>query len=105
MSRERLLVARAKARSWDVSGPHFAGWRIYHLKGFRWIRTGGKRLSRVVSLGQVTQRSNDGGKICKAWQQEGAFLTWLPGDSADQKKPSMIRPAFREDVMLIGNVA
>ena len=22
-----------QARKWDVGGPHFAGWEIYHLKG------------------------------------------------------------------------
>jgi hypothetical protein len=42
MSGVRVLVGTRKGRSsslrrgrekWDVSGPHFAGWEIYHLKG------------------------------------------------------------------------
>ncbi len=43
MSKVRVLVGTKKgafvltsdgARAqWDVNGPHFAGWEIYHLKG------------------------------------------------------------------------
>ena len=43
MSRVRLLVGTRKGafvitsdgarEHWDVSGPHFGGWEIYHLKG------------------------------------------------------------------------
>ena len=28
-----LLASDGKRDKWDVSGPHFAGWEIYHLKG------------------------------------------------------------------------
>ena len=28
-----VLTSDAKREKWDVSGPHFAGWEIYHLKG------------------------------------------------------------------------
>ena len=28
-----ILTADGKREKWDVSGPHFAGWEIYHLKG------------------------------------------------------------------------
>jgi len=28
-----VLTADAKRQSWDVAGPHFGGWEIYHLKG------------------------------------------------------------------------
>src|SRR5690606_3570877 len=28
-----ILIADGKRRSWDISGPHFAGWELYHLKG------------------------------------------------------------------------
>jgi len=32
-----ILTSDEKREKWDVSGPHFAGWEIYHLKvhGFR----------------------------------------------------------------------
>jgi len=43
MSKVRVLVGTRKGAfvltsdgrrdQWDVSGPHFAGWEIYHLKG------------------------------------------------------------------------
>ena len=26
-----VLTADGKRKSWDVSGPHFAGWELYHL--------------------------------------------------------------------------
>ena len=28
-----VLSADGKREHWDVSGPHFGGWEIYHLKG------------------------------------------------------------------------
>jgi len=28
-----VLTADAKRKQWDISGPYFAGWEIYHLKG------------------------------------------------------------------------
>ena len=56
----------ASASSWDVSGPHFGGWEIYHLKGSsvdpnRHLRVAVERLD-----GQIIQRSNDGGKTWEA---------------------------------------
>jgi hypothetical protein len=43
MSRVRLLVGTRKGAfvlisdgkrdKWEISGPHFAGWEIYHIKG------------------------------------------------------------------------
>src|SRR5271170_1352028 len=28
-----ILTSDGKRENWDVSGPHFAGWEMYHLKG------------------------------------------------------------------------
>src|ERR1035438_130193 len=28
-----ILTADGKRQNWEVSGPHFAGWELYHLKG------------------------------------------------------------------------
>ena len=28
-----ILTSDGKREEWEVSGPHFAGWEIYHLKG------------------------------------------------------------------------
>jgi photosystem II stability/assembly factor-like uncharacterized protein len=57
-----VLTADGKRERWDVSGPHFAGWEIYHVKG---SPVDPNRLYASQSsswYGQVIQRSNDGGK-------------------------------------------
>ena len=72
MSRVRVLVGTRKGafiltsdgtrERWDVTGPHFGGWEIYHLKG---SPADPDRLYASQSsgwFGQVIQRSNDGGK-------------------------------------------
>ncbi len=28
-----ILASNGKRQRWEVSGPHFSGWEIYHLKG------------------------------------------------------------------------
>ena len=28
-----VLTADGSRTSWDVSGPHFSGWEVYHVKG------------------------------------------------------------------------
>ena len=28
-----VLTADGKRKQWSVSGPHFPGWEVYHLKG------------------------------------------------------------------------
>ena len=63
-----VLTADAKRDRWDVSGPHFGGWEIYHLKG---SPADPNRLyaSQCSSwFGQMIQRSNDGGKT---WEPVG----------------------------------
>ncbi|HEY3837744.1 MAG TPA: sialidase family protein [Bryobacteraceae bacterium] len=57
-----VLESDGKREKWEVSGPHFAGWEIYHLKG---SPVNPDRLYASQSTGwhgQVMQRSNDGGK-------------------------------------------
>ena len=57
-----ILAADGKREKWDVSGPHFAGWEIYHVKG---SPADPNRLYASQSsgwFGQVIQRSDDGGK-------------------------------------------
>jgi photosystem II stability/assembly factor-like uncharacterized protein len=63
-----LLTSDGKRKRWDVSGPHFAGWEIYHLKG---SPADPNRLYASQTsgwFGQIIQRSDDGGKT---WQQPG----------------------------------
>jgi photosystem II stability/assembly factor-like uncharacterized protein len=78
MSRVRVLVGTKKGafiltsdgrrEKWEVSGPHFAGWEIYHVKG---SPADPNRIYASQSsswFGQIIQRSGDGGKT---WEQPG----------------------------------
>src|SRR2546428_623414 len=70
-----VLTADGKHKQWDVSGPHFAGWEIYHLKG---SLADPNRLYASQSsgwFGQVIQRSCDGGKT---WETPGGVLEKTP---------------------------
>ena len=78
MSRVRLLVGTRKGafiltsdgkrKQWDVNGPHFAGWEMYHLKGSP-ADPNRMYASQTSSwFGQIIQRSDDGGKT---WYQPG----------------------------------
>jgi len=79
MSKVRVLVgtrkgafvmeADGKRQKWDISGPHFPGWEMYHVKG---SPADPNRLYASQSsgwFGQLVQRSDDGGK------------TWEPVDN------------------------
>jgi hypothetical protein len=60
-----ILTGDGKRDKWDVSGPLFGGWEIYHLKG---SAADPNRLfaSQTSSwFGQIIQRSDDGGKTWK----------------------------------------
>jgi len=85
MSGVRLLVGTVKGafvlesdgtrKRWKVSGPHFAGWEIYHMKG---SPADPNRVYCSQSsgwFGQVIQRSNDGGK---KWEAPGGGVTKSP---------------------------
>jgi photosystem II stability/assembly factor-like uncharacterized protein len=78
MSRVRVLVGTRKGafvlesdgkrERWEVSGPHFGGWELYHVKG---SPADPKRLYASQSsgwFGQVIQRSDDGGRT---WEPVG----------------------------------
>jgi photosystem II stability/assembly factor-like uncharacterized protein len=63
-----VLTSDGKREKWDVSGPHFAGWELYHLKG---SPADPNRIYASQSsgwFGQLIQRSNDGGKT---WEPVG----------------------------------
>jgi photosystem II stability/assembly factor-like uncharacterized protein len=61
-----VLTSDGKRERWDVSGPHFGGWEIYHLKG---SPADPNRIYASQSsgwFGQIIQRSSDGGKTWEA---------------------------------------
>ena len=63
-----VLTSDGKRETWNVSGPHFAGWELYHLKG---SPADPNRIYASQSsgwFGQLIQRSNDGGKT---WEPVG----------------------------------
>jgi photosystem II stability/assembly factor-like uncharacterized protein len=63
-----ILTSDGKRQKWDVSGPHFAGWEMYHLKG---SPVDPNRIYASQSsgwFGQIVQRSDDGGQT---WHQPG----------------------------------
>jgi photosystem II stability/assembly factor-like uncharacterized protein len=88
MSGVRVLVGTRKGAfvlssdgtrdRWDVSGPHFGGWEIYHLKG---SPADPDRIYASQSsgwFGQVVQRSSDGGRT---WETVGNKFVYdgVPG--------------------------
>ncbi|MDE3201881.1 MAG: exo-alpha-sialidase [Acidobacteriota bacterium] len=63
-----ILTADGKRDNWEVSGPFFAGWEIYHMKGSP-VDTDRIYASQTSGwFGQLIQASNDGGKT---WHQPG----------------------------------
>ncbi|MBC5810164.1 MAG: exo-alpha-sialidase [Candidatus Eremiobacteraeota bacterium] len=73
-----VLESDAKREKWDVGGPFFTGWEIYHVKG---SPLDPNRLYASQSsgwFGQLIQRSDDGGKT---WQPMGNEFAYdgVPG--------------------------
>ncbi len=63
-----VLTSDGKRQRWTVSGPHFAGWEMYHLKGSP-VDPNRLYASQTSGwFGQIIQRSDDGGKT---WYQPG----------------------------------
>ncbi len=88
MSSVRVLVGTRKGafvlrsdglrKDWDVSGPFFGGWEMYHLKGSP-VDPNRIYASQTTSwFGQLIQRSNDGGVT---WEPVGNQFNYdgVPG--------------------------
>jgi photosystem II stability/assembly factor-like uncharacterized protein len=63
-----ILTSDGKREKWDVNGPHFAGWEMYHLKGSPADPNRIYASQTSGWFGQIIQRSDDGGKT---WFQPG----------------------------------
>ena len=95
MSKVRVLVGTRKGafiltsdgtrRRWKVSGPHFAGWEIYHMKGS--VVDPDRIYASQTSawFGQIIQRSDDGGKT---WNTPGSSPEELQGSDGTPKAES-----------------
>ena len=85
-----ILTADGKRQKWDVSGPHFSGWEMYHLKG---SPVDPDRIYASQSsgwFGQIIQRSDDGGKT---WHQPGT----PPGEAPAPGPPKAVSNKFIYD--------
>jgi photosystem II stability/assembly factor-like uncharacterized protein len=73
-----ILESDGARKSWNVRGPHFAGWEVYHLKG---SPVEPNRIYASQSsgwFGQQIQRSSDGGKTWEPVGNEFAYAG-VPG--------------------------
>jgi hypothetical protein len=65
-----ILTSDNNRSAWSVSGPHFAGWEIYHMKGSP-VDPNRIYASQTSGwFGQIIQRSDDGGE---SWYQPGSI--------------------------------
>jgi len=82
-----VLTSDERREHWEVDGPHFSGWEVYHVKG---TPADPDRLYSSQSrgwFGQVVQRSDDGGATWEAagndFQYEGTRSTHKWYDNSD----------------------
>jgi photosystem II stability/assembly factor-like uncharacterized protein len=85
-----ILTADGKREKWEVSGPHFAGWEMYHLKGSPADPNRIYASQTSGWFGQIIQRSDDGGKT---WHQPGT----PPGEPVAPGPPKSVSNKFAYD--------
>ena len=68
-----ILSSDAKRQKWDIQGPHFAGWEMYHVKGSPADPNRLFASQTSAWFGQMLQRSNDGGKTWEAVGNKFAY--------------------------------
>src|SRR5579863_9189593 len=76
-----VLESDGKRKNWEVSGPFFAGWEIYHMKGSP-VDPNRIFASQTSGwFGQIIQHSDDGGKT---WSPPGGEKMPTPGPEPPQ---------------------
>jgi len=71
-----VLTSDGKREQWEVNGPYFAGWEIYHVKGSP-VDPNRIYASQTSGwFGQLIQRSSDGGRT---WEAAMGKLSAPPG--------------------------
>jgi hypothetical protein len=87
-----FLNSDGKRKDWTVSGPFFAGWEIYHMKGSP-VDPGRIYVSQTSGwFGQLIQRSDDGGKT---WHQPGLPNEAIPAPGPPTALPNRLRTTRR----------
>src|SRR5919109_2175467 len=82
-----ILTSDGKRERWDVNGPHFAGWEIYHMKGSP-ADPNRIYVSQTSGwFGQIIQRSSDGGKT---WEVPGGEPMPVPGAGPPAKSNKFV---------------
>ena len=68
-----VLTSDGKRQQWEIHGPHFAGWEIYHVKGSPADPNRIYASQTSGWFGQLIQRSNDGGATWEPVGNEFAY--------------------------------
>jgi photosystem II stability/assembly factor-like uncharacterized protein len=72
-----ILTSDGKREKWDINGPLFGGWEMYHLKGSPADPNRIYASQTSGWFGQIIQRSDDGGKT---WTIPGGEKLPAPGE-------------------------
>ena len=84
-----ILTSDGTRNRWEVSGPHFGGWEMYHIKG---SPVDPNRIYASQStgwFGQVIERSNDGGT---SWETVGNKFAYEGEAGTHQHYDGTLRP-------------
>jgi photosystem II stability/assembly factor-like uncharacterized protein len=80
-----VITSDGRRERWDVSGPHFSGWEVYHVKASPADPNRLYASQNTGWFGQLIQRSNDGGKTWApvgnkfAYEGEAGTHLWYDG--------------------------
>ncbi len=80
-----VITSDGKREKWDISGPHFGGWEVYHVKASPADPNRLYASQNTGWFGQLIQRSNDGGKTWApvgnkfAYEGEPGTHLWYDG--------------------------
>ena len=80
-----VISSDGKREKWDVSGPHFSGWEVYHVKASPADPNRLYASQNTGWFGQLIQRSDDGGKTWNpvgnkfAYEGEAGTHLWYDG--------------------------
>jgi photosystem II stability/assembly factor-like uncharacterized protein len=84
-----IFTADGTRRDWSISGPHFGGWEIYHLKGSPLDPDRIYASQTSAWFGQLVQRSDDGGRT---WEAVGNHFAYEGTPGTHQYYDGTSRP-------------